>query len=324
MGRDTAESCRPLTGEAARRYVEERLGCRMEVLRLFPKFFCIDPTSLCNARCIMCGVDPRKRKKMWMPDDMFDKIVAELSGYSDHIERVGLFVIGEPLLDPKLEEKIEKLKKAGIKCTYLNSNASLLFPERAERLIRAGLDRIHISIDSLKPERYESIRRGLKFDDVYNNTLEFIRLRNKLKPELVIRIQMILQEINLDEVESFQAHWRGKVGPNDQVVVPRVFNWGNVQDAMRFESRQAANRIPCIALWSTLEAMANGDVHLCCVDVEGAVKLGNVRDRTIAEIWRGPELERIRQLHLSGDRSKIAICDGCTVWPEHKHEGKPP
>jgi radical SAM protein with 4Fe4S-binding SPASM domain len=135
---------------------------------------------------------------------------------------------------------------------------------------------------------------------------------------------MILQEKNLDEAEAFKAHWRDKVAAHDQVIVTRVYNWGKVQGAMRFEESQAANRVPCIALWSTLEVLADGNVYLCCVDVDGAVKLGNVADRSIAEMWRGPEIERVRRMHLSGARAQIPICDGCTVWTEQKHEPGPP
>jgi len=105
--------------------------------------------------------------------------------------------------------------------------------------------------------------------------------------------------------------------------VTRVFNWGDVQDALLPGGNEDANRIPCLALWSTVEILVNGDVHLCCVDVDGAAKLGNVSDQSIAEIWHGPALEEARRKHLGGARNEIPICDRCTVWAESKHEAAP-
>lgn len=312
-----------VTGDAALRYLETKLGWPIEELRAFPKFVCLDPTNQCNARCVMCGIDFRKVKPACMTDELFDKIVDELAGHAEQIERVALFVMCEPLMDPHLDRKIAKLKEIGIKCVHLNSNGSLLFASRARQLIRAGLDRIYISIDSMDPATYESIRLGLKFEQVYGNILDFIKIRDELNPDLVLRVQMILQEANFDEAGAFVEHWRGKVGPKDQVVVTRAFNWGDVHDAELPGDDEDVNRIPCIALWSTLEILANGDVRLCCVDVDGAVDLGNVRDQSIDEIWHGPELAKARQMHVRGARGQIPICDHCTVWMESKHETPP-
>lgn len=320
MTGESVEVPRPLTGSAALAYVVDRLKFPLEELLRFPKFFCLDPTSICNARCLMCGVDRKKVRPMRMSQELFEKVAAELGRWAGHLERVGLFVICEPLTDPRLEEKIAALKRAGIRCTFLNSNMSLLTGDRARSLMAAGLDRLYMSIDSIHPDRYERIRAGLSYKEVYANALEFIRLRNELKPDLMIRIQMVLQPANADEAEAFRDWWAGKIGPNDQVVVTRVYNWQKVNDPARLAERDQINALPCYALWSTLEVQANGDVYLCCVDVEPAYRLGNLNETTIEEIWRGPTLAKVRQMHLDGERPRIPICDGCAVWPgDQKH-----
>jgi len=316
MQRDESGIQPPLTEADALQYVENSLGHKIDVLRIFPKYVYIEPINQCNARCTMCGIDFKKKKKEFLSEELFEKIVRELSQYAEYLERVGLYVDCEPLLDPDLAHKIEKLKKIGIRKTYLNSNASLMDSERAEELIRAGLDMIYITIDSMVPERYESIRRGLKFDNVYRNTVEFIRLRDKLNPNLMIRIQMILQDINRDEAEAFLEHWKPMASKIDQVTVRQPHNWGSAIDIEVPEDKKLINRFPCIALWSTLGIHSNGDVNLCCIDFANSVPLGNVRQQSIAEIWRGDKLRQIRQIHLQGKRAKISICNGCPVWFE--------
>ena len=80
------------------------------------------------------------------------------------------------------------------------------------------------------------------------------------------------------------------------------------------EDRKLINRFPCIALWSTLGIHSNGDVNLCCIDFANSVPLGNARQQSIEEIWKGEKLKQIRQMHLQGHRAEIPICDGCPVW----------
>lgn len=301
-------------------YVERRLGNSLERLKIFPSYLYIDPHNQCNARCIMCGINFDNKKKIVLGDELFDKIVSELVQYKDHLVWVGLCNDCEPLLDRNISLKIEKLKQAGIRKVLITTNASLLSSSFAKKLIFAGLDRIYISIDSLKKELFEKIRRRLKFEQVYRNILAFIQLRDQLKPELVIRIQMVLQELNKDEVEEFITHWRSLLKDNDQIVVAKAHNWGNSLKIKVPTFGSLDNQNPCIALWSSMVIRSNGEVNLCCVDINATFKLGNVRDLHLYEIWHSKELEFIRKKHLEGKRDEISLCRGCTVWSESKHQ----
>jgi radical SAM protein with 4Fe4S-binding SPASM domain len=99
-------------------------------------------------------------------------------------------------------------------------------------------------------------------------------------------------------------------------VVRPAHNWGALVDTPLPAAKEVINAAPCIGLWSTLGIHVSGAVHICCVDTAGQVVLGNVAAESIAEIWRGPALERLRRMHLEGDRCRIGPCDGCTVWYE--------
>jgi len=122
-----------------------------------------------------------------------------------------LYLDCEPILDKKLPARIEMMKKAGVKCTNISTNAEILDEVRATKIINAGLDEIYINLDSLHKDRFEKIRKGLTFETVYKNIVDFIQLRNKLNPKMVIRMQMILQEINGDEGETWHDHWKSKI-----------------------------------------------------------------------------------------------------------------
>jgi hypothetical protein len=58
------------------------------------------------------------------------------------------------------------------------------------------------------------------------------------------------------------------------------------------------------------------------MDTTSSVKLGNVRERSIEQVWTGHVLKDIRDKHIDGRRAEVEICDGCTVWRESKRDLK--
>lgn len=312
----------PLTGEKALRYVEETLGHGADDLFAFPKYVLLEPVFACNARCVMCGIDFDQQSgvgKRTMEPALFDKIAAELAESRERINKVWLLGRGEPFLDKRLAAKIATLK-AGGHWVGIQSNAALMTPEKAEAVIRAGLDEIFITIDSLDPALFESIRVGLDFKSVYDHTRAFIQLRDRFNPNLKIRVQMVRQESNWEEPEAFTAHWAGKLGPGDQIAVQKAHNWAKEVEVVRFGDEAAVNLKPCISLWGTAAIFVDGVVGLCCMDTQPRHPLGDLTTQTMAEIWADEPLARAREIHLAGRRAERAICDGCTTWRDEKRE----
>jgi cyclic pyranopterin phosphate synthase len=122
----------------------------------------VSVTDRCNLRCTYC-----------MPVDAVFKPREELLTYEEiaRVVRVaaGLGVRslrltgGEPLLRADLDELVRQLVAVpGIDDVALTTNG-LLLAEQAERLRRAGLHRLNVSLDALRDDVFESIarRRGL-------------------------------------------------------------------------------------------------------------------------------------------------------------------
>lgn len=310
----------PLSGPAAEDYLARRLGFPLDTLLRFPKFFLIETIRACNARCIMCGIDFDSQPTAIMSDALFDKIAAEIGQWRDHVEKVMLYLDGEPLLDKKMPARVARMKAEGARCVNLATNASLLDEKRGRSLIEAGLDQVYITLDSLRPQVYEAIRLRLKFQEVYDNIRGFIALRDRLRPGLMIRLQMIEQELNKGEGAAFREHWRGHLAPADQVVVQKAHNWAGGARVPNVGDEAAVNRIPCIALWGTFVCHHDGLTPLCCMDTESRHPIGDLTTESIEGIWQGLALERLRDLHTGGRRAEIKLCDGCTLWREDKHQ----
>src|SRR6202521_3604577 len=100
----------------------------------------IVPMRRCNLACTYCNEF----------DDVSDPVPEdEMLRRIDDLGRLGTSVItisgGEPLLHPELDQIIARIRKAGAIAGMI-TNGYLLMPDRIERLNRAGLDHMQISI----------------------------------------------------------------------------------------------------------------------------------------------------------------------------------
>jgi radical SAM protein with 4Fe4S-binding SPASM domain len=287
----------------------------------FPRYFEIETVNACNARCPMCTIDDWDRRDGLMSDDIFEKIAAEIGDNAADVRRVALYRDGEPLLDKKLAAKVAALKVRGVKRVGISTNAALLTVDKAEALLVAGIDEVLLSVDSLVPSVYEAIRVNLDFSKVMQNCLKFIEMRDKLGSSCQVWVRMIRQESNYSEWPEFEKFWRARMRPSDRVDYRNLHNWGSQLVNFR-PVVQADTEKPCVALWSLMVVFANGDVPMCNVDYNNRYPLGNVRESSIAQLWRSQEQNRRRALHLDGNRAAITPCMSCTVWSEEANERK--
>jgi MoaA/NifB/PqqE/SkfB family radical SAM enzyme len=106
----------------------------------------IVPMRRCNLSCTYCNEF----------DDVSDPVpLDEMLRRIDHLGRLGTSVItisgGEPLLHPELDQIIARIRKTGAIAGMI-TNGYLLMPDRIERLNKAGLDHMQISIDNVMPD----------------------------------------------------------------------------------------------------------------------------------------------------------------------------
>ena len=295
-------------------YLERRVGAEMAQLEEFPSYFEIETVNACNARCPMCTIDDWDRRDGLMSDELFLKIAKEIGEHSDTVKRVQLFRDGEPLIDKKLAHRTAMMKGVGIKKVGISTNAALLTPQKSRDILEAGMDEVILSIDSLNREVYEKIRPPLKFDVVFNNVLDFIRIRDEIGSTCQAWVRMIRQEANRYEWRTFEEFWRERLKPTDRVDYRNIHNWGT--QLVNFKQIAPANvEKPCVALWSLMVIFADGSVPLCNVDYNLKHPLGSVATQSIESLWQSKEQDRRRRQHLIGERD-IPICQGCTVWSE--------
>ncbi|HXY02279.1 MAG TPA: radical SAM protein [Terriglobales bacterium] len=117
----------------------------------------IIPIRRCNLACEYCNEYDDFSKPV-PTEEMFRRV--------DKLAELGTSIItisgGEPLLHPELDEIIRRIRKHGM-VAGLITNGYLLVPERIQRLNRAGLEWLQISIDNVTPD--EVSKKSLKVLD---------------------------------------------------------------------------------------------------------------------------------------------------------------
>ena len=303
-------------------YLIRRIDKQKNISNLleYPSFVEIETVNACNARCPMCTINDWNRNYPLMKDDVFNKISDDLIENKKYLKRVSLYRDGEPLVDKKLANKIAKFKDNGINHTSIATNVSLLNEKRAKDILSSGLGLIIMSVDSLKKDVYEKIRKRLVFEEVIENAIRFFELRDKINPNCRVWMRMIRQEDNYNEWENYQKFWRKYAKEIDRVYYHNIFNWGGQLENYKSIEKSFEPNLPCVTLWSLMVFFANGDVPLCNVDYNNKFPTGNVMNSSIREIWKSKVINQRREWHLNNKKDKISLCKNCNVWDEAKGE----
>lgn len=166
-----------------------------------PREIQVEVTAACNLRCRMCLVRYRPaihRVAGSMPFELFRRVVDALPSLS----RVTLQGLGEPLLAPDLFRMIEHARSRGLAVGF-NTNATLLHRRAAERLVRAELAWLCVSVDGATAATYESIRDGARFADVERNVRGLVAVMRERRASLpALSIVFVAMRRNVAELPA--------------------------------------------------------------------------------------------------------------------------
>ena len=119
----------------------------------------ISVTDRCNSRCVYCmplaGVPWKSHDEILRYEEIAEIVQVMAAEGVRAVRLTG----GEPLVRPNLPELVGMLAAIpGIEDISLTTNG-LLLEQQAEDLARAGLKRINVSLDTMKPELFQRITR---------------------------------------------------------------------------------------------------------------------------------------------------------------------
>ena len=274
----------------------------------YPPYLQIEPTSICNYRCVFCyQTDNLFNKKTngfmgHMSLDTFQKIVDQAE---NNIEFISIASRGEPLICPDICEML-KYTHGKFLNLKLNTNASLLDEKKSHAILQSGVKTLVFSADAAETKLYSELRVNGKLEKILKNidTFNSIKEKQYKDSQIITRVSgvKVSKSQNIDEMESF---W-GKLV--DQVAFVEYVPWENV-----YSSKATNIKKPCSDLWRRMFIWWDGKINPCDVDYKSELKVGNFSKLSLSDAWKSDYYQNLRKNHLNNLRYKTSPCDKCAV-----------
>ena len=273
----------------------------------FPVHVCIEPTAICNLRCVMCfqvdkSFSQNKEYIGYMDMGLFNKVVDEIS--KNNCKAVTLASRGEPTLHKQFDIMLDKLHEKNIFDVKINTNATMLTDKLIHSILKNKVAVVVFSVDACNKETYERIRVKGKFERVLKNIQRFNEIRKSDYPNSITqtRISGVAVENTQNPIEM-RDYWEKYV---DQVSIrreiPRWDSYGN-----KIHNKEGI----CNLLYERLYVWFDGTCVPCDYDYKSYLNLGNANNNTIKEIWHGEKYNEIRKIHTSQTRKCLEPCNRC-------------
>lgn len=300
----------------------------------FPTHMQIEPSSLCNLKCVLCPVTEGMKRPVGNMDlGLFKKLIDEVG---DYLFLVILWDWGEPFINTEIYEMIAYAKQKGIKLVSSTNGHPFAEYDEADKVVRSGLDSLIFAIDGITQESYVKYRQGGDLDKVFkgiNNVIESKRALNSNTPFINFRfIAMRQNEHQIEEVKALalslgvDALTIKTLNPcsNDTYGTKRMHEYDNWKEFFpenkryrRFEYDEDLKEFvrvinnPCKNLWNAPAIHWNGVVCPCTFDFEERHALGDLTRQSFKEIWSGEHYIKMRR-RFKSDWGKINMCSNCS------------
>lgn len=162
----------------------------------------VRPLTGCNLNCIFCSVDLTKGSKDFVVNadylvEEFSKVAEQKSIQGEKVE-AHINAQGEPTLYSKLPELIKGISDSGYASTIsIDTNGTLLTEKLVDELVKAGLTRFNISLNSLCSEMGTKIA-GKEYPS--EHVIKMCRYIAKKADILIAPVWM--QDVNDSEIED--------------------------------------------------------------------------------------------------------------------------
>ncbi|WP_407415333.1 radical SAM protein [Methanobrevibacter sp.] len=164
----------------------------------------LDTNNTCNQRCRFCFTSFNE-KPINMDINTFKAVLEVLPLVKDYAGGgYGFYFscIYEPTINPLFLEYLDLLPDIAKNKCFLTTNLAKPMDEGfIKRLLSANIRLVNISIESLKPERFEYITQNKKFNHYINNLNTLEKVINEIDIDIpILRFITILLKENKDEI----------------------------------------------------------------------------------------------------------------------------
>lgn len=280
--------------------------------RFLLKYVSLEAHTVCNQACYFCPVSIAPREDYFMPTELYERIVGELSAYRDTIEAVFMINYNEPTADKRFVDQVRTIRAAGLRPAVL-TNGTGLTPKRIDALVEmGGLRYLSINLSTLDRERYTKERGGDHLGVVLRH-LEYARD----KP-LAEQMEMVVLGT------GNEAHKRDFAEITERFAGSRfTVKYYEVMDRAGYLQIGLKPALPnqrlcgCENVGSRplqhLHITPRGQCVLCCEDYDNKYVVGDLVTESVQDVLTGPKLSLMRRWAYGLEEApRDFICRGCT------------
>jgi len=305
-------------------------------------------TRMCNLRCPHCYMDGGRKAE-------HELTTGECLGLIDEMKVLGTEMLiltgGEPLLRKDIYDIAGAASAQGI-WVVMGTNGVLITEKVVKKMIECGVQGVAISIDSLEPAKHDHFRGG---PDAWKHSVRALDLCRA--NGLQALVQTTVMDMNYDEIPellafardkgawSFNLYFLVQTGRGQQMndlsperteaMLSNLVDWQDEYRPMLVRSK-CAPQFKQIAYARGVGGLESGGcmagTQYCRITPQGdvtpcpymTVVAGNVRDQSLAEIWRTSsvlhELRDPKQLKGRCGRCEFnELCGGCRCRAQAAH-----
>jgi len=292
-----------------------------------PTVFNIGTTNICNMSCYFCPRTKNPPKVLKSMDvSMFSSIAKQIKPFNDEewalwegfvreIYKISKFdmgenhfflyilprvvqlhLFGEPLLDKNIDKHIKILTDEKLD-SYFSCNPSNMNITKLEKCFDNGLGFIKFSVDSIFDDQQKKIRgKKSNFSTAFKNIIKLAELKEKMNYKTQIIVTMI--DLGLEDQEQ------QFVTLSELLKDTGVYYYLKSQNSKWYNSENQKQNIsihwnePCRSPWVSMSFDPFGNAVECQESYESHYIFGNVKNKSLYDIWNGEDYKNFREKHI--------------------------
>ena len=297
--------------------------CRKPFRWGIPWSISIEPTDYCNLKCPQCpvGLGLLTRDKGFIDFKMFKKTIDILQPY---LLNLFIYFQGEPLLHPRLIDMVNYATKHNI-FTAIATNAQLINYKTALSLVKAGLDKIIISLDAIDQNTYKFYRINGNIINVLQAII-YLKMAKKALNSLtpIIEVQFLVLKTNQNQIKAFKLLCKNLKANKCTLKTAQIIDFStanlfipSIEKFSRYKKNgkqwNIKNKLKnrCPRLWNSAVITWDGYILPCCFDKDAKYKLANVQQGFNFKTFNNENFKTFAKRVLTS-RQSIDICSNCT------------
>lgn len=283
----------------------------------------IEFSSACNLRCSFCSLDHLK-PKTYIEEDTLRKFLEDF--ISDKrfrsVKSLQLHNAGETLLHPKkivllelIKEYKDKAISRGIKFpeVHILTNGMLLKQRVSKAILDIGIvDVLRMSLDGGTPEAFEEMRERAKWPIFYKNVKDFIEYNNENKCGVIVSTISIIPADKTFTLDWMHPEFSEILRLVDSFELRRLHNWAGEIEGLEVKTKPY--KIGCNMAMDQMVLLPNGDVTVCCSDLNSKGVIGNFLKDDLYTLYSSNKRRAYLDFLYKGEKHKLPLCKDCETF----------